>query len=307
MQRRPFRSTLFVPATRPQWLERAVESPADALIVDLEDAVPEAEKASARLTAATHVRGLIEAGRDVFVRINPVTTPHWLADLEAIVQAGLVGVAVPKVYRPGEVLAVAEALTALEAERGVEAGATDVQPLLETALGMHGAFEILGASDRIRSCFAGSARDGDANRELGFRWSRGGEETFALRSHLLLEARAAGVAYPISGTWVDILDPTGLEDFAAQSAALGYVGMYVIHPSHIEPVNRAFTPSEEEIGRYRSIVEEFERAERAGHGAATFEGAMIDAAMAAQAREFLRFAEATTGLVVTGEERGDGR
>jgi citrate lyase subunit beta / citryl-CoA lyase len=297
MQRRPFRSVLFVPATRPRWLERAVDSPADALIVDLEDAVPEAEKESARRTAGIHVRELVAAGRDVFVRINPATGEHWLADLEAVVAPGLVGVAVPKVYRPGEVLAVADALSALEAERGIEPGTTDVQPLLETALGMHGAFEILSASERVRSCFAGSARDGDANRELGFRWSRGGEETFALRSHLLLEARAAGVAYPISGTWVDVLDPTGLEDFAEQSAALGYAGMYVIHPAHIEPVNRIFTPSEEQVERYRSIVAEFERAERAGLGAVTFEGSMIDAAMAAQAREFLRFAE----------EGGDGR
>jgi citrate lyase subunit beta / citryl-CoA lyase len=307
MQSRPYRTTLFVPATRPRWLERAVDSPADALIVDLEDAVPEADKESARRTAATHVRELVAAGRDVYVRINPVTSEHWLADLEAVVHAGLAGVAVPKVYRPSEILTVAEALSALEAERGVEAGATDVQPLLETALGMHGAFEILTASERVRSCFAGSARDGDANRELGFRWSRGGEETFALRSHLLLEARAAGVAYPISGTWVDLVDATGLEDFAGQSAALGYVGMYVIHPSQIEPVNRIFTPSEEQVERYRSIVEEFERAERAGHGAGTFEGAMIDAAMAAQAREFLRFAEGLKGLTASGEERGDGR
>lgn len=257
--------------------------------------MPEAEKESARRTAATHVRELVAAGRDVLVRINPVTTPHWVADLEAVVHAGLVGVAVPKVYGPGEVAAVADALAALEAERGIEPGATDVQPLLETALGMHGAFEILSASERVRSCFAGSARDGDANRELGFRWSRGGEETFALRSHLLLEARAAGVAYPLSGTWVDVLDPTGLEDFAEQSAALGYTGMYVIHPAHIEPVNRAFTPSEEQVKRYRSIVAEFERAERAGQGAVIFEGTMIDAAMAAQAREFLRFAEEGAG------------
>src|ERR1044072_287486 len=132
MQRRPYRTILFVPATRPEWLQRAVDSPADALIVDLEDAVPEAEKESARRTAGTHVRELVAAGREGFVRINPVTSEHWPADLEAVVHTGLVGVAVPKVYRPGEVLAVAEALSALEAERGTEAGATDVQPLLET-------------------------------------------------------------------------------------------------------------------------------------------------------------------------------
>lgn len=304
MQSRPYRSTLFVPATRPQWLERAACSPADALVVDLEDAVPEGEKARARAVAESHVHSLIAAGRDVFVRINPVTSSHWLEDLRAVVQPGIVGVAVPKVYRPGEVGAIAQALSALEAERGMGPGVVDIQPLLETALGMHDAFAILSASCRVRSCFAGSARDGDANRELGFRWSRGGEETFVLRSTLLIEARAAGVAYPISGTWVDIADLEGLAAFAGESAALGYTGMYAIHPAHIEVVNRAFTPTEEEIERYRSIVAEFEAAERAGHGAATFEGGMIDAAMAAQAREFLHFAEQLAGA---GEGVGDGR
>lgn len=291
MQSRPYRSTLFVPATRPQWLERAVDSPADALIVDLEDAVPEPAKQTARRTAKAYVRMLIDAGRAVYVRINPVTTSHWLADLEAVVQPGLAGVAVPKVYRAREVFAVAEVLSALEARRGIEQGATDVQPLLETALGMHSAFEILSASSRVNSCWAGSARDGDANRELGFRWSRQGDETFTLRATMLMQARAAGVRYPISGTWVDIADEDGLSALAQQSASLGYTGMYVIHPAHVEPVNRAFTPSVEQLQRYRAIVAEFERAASAGHGAATFEGAMIDVAMVSQAEEFLRFAE----------------
>jgi len=305
VQSRPHRSTLFVPATRPQWLERAVDSPADALIVDLEDAVQEADKASARRTAESGVTALVAAGRDVFVRINPVTSPHWLADLSAVVQAGLTGIALPKIYRPREVFAVGEVLAALEAERGIEAGTIDLQPLLETALGIHSAFEILSASDRVHSCFAGSARGGDANRELGFRWSRGGAETVTLRATALAEARAAGVEYPISGTWVDIADHEGLEAFAAESAALGYTGMYVIHPAHIEVVNRFFTPGEEEIERYRAIVVEFERAGEAGHGAASFEGAMIDAAMAAQARSFLAVAEQLSGAPApAGERRG---
>ncbi|HEY1689115.1 MAG TPA: CoA ester lyase [Solirubrobacteraceae bacterium] len=291
MQSRPYRSTLFVPATRPQWLERAVDSPADAIIVDLEDAVPEPAKQTARRNAEAYLHTLIDAGRDVYVRINPVTTPHWLADLEAVVQPGLVGIAVPKIYRTREMFAVAEVLSALESERGIEPGATDMQPLLETALGMHSAFEILSSSARVHSCFAGSARDGDANRELGFQWSKAGDETFTLRATLLMQARAAGVRYPISGTWVDIADHDGLAAFAQQSAALGYTGMYVIHPGHIEIVNRAFTPSVEQLQRYRAIVAEFERAMHAGHGAATFEGGMIDAAMVSQAEEFLRFAQ----------------
>lgn len=292
MQDRPYRSLLFVPATRPEWVQKAIGRPADALIIDLEDAVPEAEKGTARRAAGEAVEIAAGSGKGVLVRINPHSTPHWEEDLAAVVRPGLTAIALPKVYGADEVAAVSERLDALEDEAGVERGGIDLQVLLETARGIRGAFEILSSSERIRSYFCGSARDGDANREIGYRWTRGGQETVHYRAMAVLDGRAAGVPYPVGGTWTDIEDVDGLRSFAAQNRDLGYTGMYVIHPSHAAIVDEVFTPSEEEITRYRTIIEEFRRAESEGVGATRLEGTMIDLAMVARAEEFLRGAEA---------------
>lgn len=293
MQDRPYRSLLFVPAVKPDWMRKAAAGPADALVLDLEDAVPEAEKAAARANAGEAIGALAESGKGVFVRVNCHSSPHWADDLAAVVRPGLTGIALPKVYGPDEVLAVAERLAELEASAGVEAGSVDLQLLLETALGIREAFPILRSSPRVRSYFCGSARDGDANREIGFRWSPGGRETVHYRAMALLDGRAAGVPYPISGTWVDVgaAAQEGLRAFARENRDLGYTGMYVIHPSHAEIVNDEFTPSAEEVERYRAIIDEFARAEAEGLGATTVGGSMVDLAMVSRAEEFLRVAE----------------
>ena len=101
------------------------------------------------------------------------------------------------------------------ADAGLEPGSVDLQPLLETARGIHDAHALLSASPRIRSYFGGFARDGDVSRSLGARWTREGHESLYLRSKLLLDGRAAGVPFPISGTWADVADVEGLAAFAA--------------------------------------------------------------------------------------------
>jgi citrate lyase subunit beta/citryl-CoA lyase len=288
MQRRPFRALLFVPGTRPELFGKGPTSGADALVLDLEDAVPEAAKAEARANVHAGIEPVATCGVGLFVRINDLSTPHWRADLHAVVRPGLTGVAVPKVQSAADVQRVAELLDELEPAAGVEPGGVDIQPLLETAKGIHAGFEALSASPRVRSFFGGFARDGDVSRELDARWTRSGEESLYLRSKLLLEARAAGVPYPISGTWADIKDLDGLRRFADQNRNLGYSGMYVIHPSHVPVVTEAFTPTEAELERYREIVSRYEEAGRAGVGAMQLDGVLIDRAMAVRAAELLR-------------------
>jgi citrate lyase subunit beta/citryl-CoA lyase len=129
------------------------------------------------------------------------------------------------------------------------------------------------------------------NRELGSRWRRDGRETLFVRAKLLLDGRAARVSYPISGTWTEINDLDGLAALAEESRDLGYVGMYVIHPSHIDVVNAAFTPDAEELDRYRAIIEAYALAERDGLGSAVMGSSMIDKAMVDRANEVLRLAD----------------
>ncbi|MBS1860262.1 MAG: CoA ester lyase [Actinobacteria bacterium] len=292
MQTRPYRSILFVPATRERWIAKAIESAADAIILDLEDAIADHEKAPARAAAAAAIERVAAAGKGAFVRVNAVSTPHWLKDLEAVVRPGLTAVALPKVDDPGQLLAADHVITALEPAVGLAPGSVDVQPLMETAAGLVDAARILAASPRVRSYFAGSAKDGDMNRELNQRWTREGRESLFVRSKLLLDGRAAGVPYPISGTWSDLGDLEGFRDFARESRDLGYVGIYVIHPSHLEIANQAFTPSASEVARCRAIVDAFAAAQRQGQGSARLEDVMIDKAMDERAKALLALAEA---------------
>lgn len=301
MQPHSYRSLLFVPASKPAWLESVAASEADAIVIDLEDAVAEGEKPSARSTAAEAIPMLAGTGKGVFVRINALDTIHWLEDAKAVVVPGLTGLAVPKVDSVGHVNAVSHVLDVLEREVGIDQP-VDIQPLLETAAGAEQAFEILRSSARVRSYFGGSARDGDVTRELGSRWRRDGRETFFLRSKLLLAGRAAGVPFPISGTWTEVGDRDGLEALAEESRDLGYVGMYVIHPTHVETVNRVFTPADEEVARYREIIEVYAEAERSGRGAAMLGSSMIDKAMVDRATQALRFSE-HLGSSVSGDSR----
>jgi citrate lyase subunit beta/citryl-CoA lyase len=299
MQQRPLRALLFVPGSRPELFEKASRSGADAVVLDLEDAVAPSAKNDARRNVGAAIGVLATSGLGVFVRINDLTTGEWREDLAAIVVPGLTGVALPKVHRPGDVALVADVLAELERSAGVALGEVDIQPLLETAEAMHGAYEILGSSPRIRSFFGGFAKDGDVSRELDARWTRGGEESLYLRSKLLLDGRAAGVPFPITGTWTDLTDLDGLRAFADQNRNLGYSGMYVIHPSHVDAVTHAFTPTPDELARYRMIVDRLEEAEGLGQAAIQVEGVMIDRAMVARARAVLETFESLS-VVETG-------
>jgi citrate lyase subunit beta / citryl-CoA lyase len=295
VQDRPYRTLLYVPGTKPKWLDSVRSSDADAIVIDLEDAVAENEKPVAREQAAVAIPKIADSGKGVFVRINGLDTPHWLDDVHAVVVAGLTGLAVPKVDSPGQVHCVSYVLDALEPKAGIDPGWVDIQPLVETAAGAELAFEVLRASPRVRSYWAGSARDGDVTRELGSRWRHDGRETLFLRSRLLLAGRAAGVPFPISGTWTEIQDQAGLTGLAEESRDLGYVGMYVLHPSHVEIVNRVFTPGDEELAHYREIIAAYAEAEKNGLGAAMLGPSMIDKAMVDRAMAVLRASEQLQG------------
>lgn len=287
MQAHPLRSLLFVPATKPSWLAKAVAAGADACVIDLEDAVSEANKADARPSARAMLSEAAQSGYPAFVRINGTQTDHWLKDLEWVVVEGLWGIALPKADRAADIVKLDGILSYIESDRGLAPGSIDIQPLLETANGMLHASEVLAASPRVRSFFGGSARDGDINRELGFRWTPAGKETLFIRSKFILDARAAGVPFPIGGTWADVDDAAGLAEFASENRDLGYTGMYVIHPSHVDAVNEAFTPAADEIARYERILVDMQAAAERGEGATTSDGVLVDAAMASRARAYL--------------------
>ncbi|HKP17926.1 MAG TPA: CoA ester lyase [Gaiellaceae bacterium] len=291
MQQRPYRCLLFVPGDKPEMLAKATRFGADAYVLDLEDAVAEDNKHGARDIVRDAIPRFAEQGVGSFVRINAVDTPHWLGDLQSIAVPGLTGIILPKAASVGEVTAISIVLDTLEDAAGIARGTIDIQLLLETAPGIQNAYELMHASPRVRSAFGGAAPDADVNRSLGFRWTKEGRETLYVRSRILLAARAAGLPYPVTGTWTDLEDLEGLRTYAIEGRNLGYSGMYAIHPGQVAVINEVFTPSAAEVERARGIIAAMEQAASEGLGAVRFEGTMIDIAMVAGAHEVLSFAE----------------
>jgi citrate lyase subunit beta/citryl-CoA lyase len=275
---RPLRSVLFVPGHRQRWIEPARASGADGIIFDLEDAVPLPEIKAARAVVREAIETHGNSGPALIVRVGPAGSEALDADLDAVVYPGLAGIAVPLVSTPEEIKAVDRRLDELEAERGMPVGSTIVWPIIETAMAARFSFEIAAASDRVAYMGGGTSRQGDIARSIGFRWSPEGSETMVLRSWVVLNVRAAGVPFPISGMWSVIDDFDGLRAFAEQSRSLGYAGLMAIHPTHIAIINEVFTPTVEEIERWQEVIRVMREAQANGVGAIRMYGQLVDEA-----------------------------
>jgi citrate lyase subunit beta / citryl-CoA lyase len=285
------RSFLYVPANREKFLEKAIGLPSDAFIFDLEDSVPPAEKVNARAGVQEYAPK-IEDNR-VWVRVNGIETGLAQADLDAVIGVtGLAGLFLPKVETRAEVLRWDAMIAALEAERGVEAGAIKLVLSIESALGVLNAYDMSIAAKRVVSLTFGGAQDGDLNTDLGCAWSIDGPEMLHARSHTLLAARAARFDTPLDGVFADVRDADGFERDTALSRRLGYRGRKLIHPGQIEPCNRLYQPSAAELDYYARVLEAFDQAVKQGSASTTVDGRMIDVAMANAARRVLDAAAA---------------
>ena len=288
---RPLRSVLFVPGNKEDWMRKAPKYGADALILDLEDAVPPAEKADARTSVRKIIGELGSDGPALFVRVNPLETGMTGDDLEAVTAPGLYGILLPKVEGPKDVEEVDILMKFFERRAGMEIGGVFIDPGLETAQGIRSAYEVAIASDRVAHMGGSAGKGGDTARSIGFQWTPEGMESLFIRSKVLLDSRAADIQYPVTGGWFDIHDLDGLRNHAIQSKQLGYVGMNLIHPSHVPVVNEVFTPTEEEIARWKGLVEAMEQQRKSGGAAVTYGGDMVDIAHEQTARAMLQMAE----------------
>jgi citrate lyase subunit beta / citryl-CoA lyase len=280
------RSFLYVPANREKFLEKALAVPADALILDLEDSVPPAEKANAR--AAVHAYAPKVAGERVWVRVNGLQFGAAEADLDVVIGvAGIAGIFLPKVETAEEVVRWDQMIGTLERERGLVHGSIRLVPSIESALGVLNAYAMAVAAQRVVSLGFGGARDGDLNTDLGCSWSIDGPEMLHARSQTLLAARAARFDTPLDGVFADVRDMEGFERDTALSRRLGYRGRKLVHPAQIEPCNRLYQPSAAELDYYARVLEAFEQAVEQGSASTTLDGRMIDVAMANAARRAL--------------------
>ena len=293
---RVLRSLLFVPGNNMRMINKAMTLNPDAVILDLEDAVPMLDKETARIFIRDSVEMLKSTGLDTFVRVNGLSTGLTMDDLKSVINKDLDGILLPKCESNGDVLKLCEMIAELERERGLDEGKIVILPIIETTKGVLNAHEIASASSRVCAISFGAV---DFTRELGTTPSKDGTEFFYARSHVAISAIAAGVQ-AIDTPWIDIMDMDGLTKDAGLARRLGFRGKLLIHPKQIAPVNGIFTPTEEEIRFARTVVEEFAKAQAAGQGAISIGGTMIDIASFRQASKLLSWWEAV-------EKKGLGR
>lgn len=285
---------LFVPGHIERRREKALRLGLESLLVDLEDAVPRAEKERARQGAIQMVRSAPEA---CHVRINPLRSEDetvltcGLEDLAAVVIPGLAGVIAPKVDTAGDVLALDAALVVAERAAGMTVGRLPLGALIESARGVVNVQEIAtaGISRPLRLMF-GLA---DLNADLGIDSSRDEQEGAAARAWIALVSRAARLQRPLDCGYFDVSDPDGLRASTLRGKALGYGGKGAIHPEQVATILEVYRPSEAAVINAHRIVDAAAAHSGQGDGAFLLDGRMIDRPVVLRAVEILDLARKT--------------
>ncbi|MGW0791690.1 HpcH/HpaI aldolase/citrate lyase family protein [Streptomyces sp. NPDC002911] len=262
------RSWLYVPATRPDLLEKAMRGDADAVVLDLEDAVPRERKQEARAAAAKAVSG--QWPKPLWVRVNDVRESTGADDLETLAGAPVDGLRLPKCESPEQITAVL---------RRVDA---PLHLLFETALGVERAYELASAARRVALISLGEA---DLRADLRVRADRALDWS---RARIVCAARAAGLPGPVQSVWTDVADLAGLAASTEHARDHGFFGRSVVHPRQVGPVNTAFTPTSDDVEEARRLIGSLHEASAAGSAAWLDDrGRLIDPAVVAQARWIL--------------------
>lgn len=269
---RPLRSLLFVPGSNAKAVEAAASSGADGVVLDLEE--PETPMTEAVRARAHDVTGSFLANRSgtaggprFFVRVRTAASGGAFEDLRAVMHPSLTGVLVPKIEGPEDVVAMDALVLASEVEAGHERNSVLLYPILETANALRLAYDIAMASPRIAYLGGAVSRFGDIHQAVGYRWTPAGRETAFLRAKVLLDAKAAGIRYPISGMWGgDSDDVAGLTRFAEELRDQGYYGMMLGNPDHVPRVHSIFTPTPEDVAYWSDLVRLGDEAQRTGEG-----------------------------------------
>ena len=284
---RPRRSVLYMPGANARALEKAETLPADALILDLEDAVAPDAKAEARDRVCEAAASGRYGAREVAIRVNSAGTPWHDDDLRAAAAAGPAAVVVPKVDAASTVHAIEKALDA-----GGAPERTAIWAMLETPVAMLHAEEICAASERLNVLVMGT---NDLAKELRAEHVAGRAPLLAGLGLCLLAARATGKVI-LDGVYNDIKDVEGFEAECLQGRQMGFDGKTLIHPGQLEPCNRVFAPAPADVERSQRIIEAFEQAEADGRGVVTVDGRMIENLHVEQARRTLALAAAIASL-----------
>ncbi|MGQ9556458.1 MAG: HpcH/HpaI aldolase/citrate lyase family protein [Desulfurispora sp.] len=265
------RSVLFVPGNDEKKAAKALTSQADAVTLDLEDAVAFHCKEQARRTVCRILEK--EPARPVFIRVNAADSPHILADLQAVVGLPVRGLMLAKTGSAEQVGKVSWLLGLLEEASGLTTGTISLIPFLETSAALYQAREIAAADRRVLTLALGGV---DLSQELGLNYPPESAGLLFARNALVTACAAAGLLPPLDTVWPHLRDTAELTEEARLARRLGFGGKLLIHPAQIEPVHQAFSPTAAEIAYAYRVVKAFEQAEASGRAVIQLDGKMIE-------------------------------
>lgn len=281
-----WRSLLFVPANVERFVARAPLCDADAIILDLEDGVPAAQKTDARQAIPDAVLQLRRSGTEVVVRINP--EPDLArSDLQASIGSGVQAICLPKVHDAAQVRQVSKVIDKLEMKRRLPAGHTRLIAMIESVEALEHLAAIAGSSTRLVAMILGSE---DFSASVGMEPDH--DLLLYPNQQVLFAARQAGLLpLGLVGSITEFRDLPAFRASVRLSRRAGFRGAQCIHPDQVQILNEEFGPSDDEVQEARSLLEAFEGAQRSGRGSVEYNGRMIDAPVAARARELLSMNE----------------
>jgi citrate lyase subunit beta/citryl-CoA lyase len=283
----PNRTWLFAPGNHPRKVEKVFGAGADVAILDLEDAVAVAEKEAARMPVAAALA--LPRRCRAYVRVNALDTGFAFGDLESVVGPGLDGIVLPKVERAADIQIVDWVVGSLERKHGLQAGAIDLMPILETGRAIAGAREICGAGGRLKRVSFGA---GDYTRDMGMEWTMIEHETDTARAEVVLASRINDLEPPVDTVFIHIREPDAFRASCIRVRQSGYQGKLCIHPDQVGPANSIFTPGADDVAWAKKIVAAFRAAEAAGSASIQVDGYFVDYPIVAKAERMLALAEA---------------
>jgi len=277
------RSWLFCPGNEERKILKALDLNADAIILDLEDAVALNRKMEARQTIK-NVLSKTSKSKNIFVRINSLDNFESFLDIYEMITDNLKGIMLPKAENDSQVKILSWAIDCLENCRNMELGFIEVIPLIETALGVLNVFNIASAGSRVKRLAFGAM---DYTLDIGVEYSGTGQELFFARNQIVLASRVAKLEKPIDTVFPDIKDVDGLKKEILEVKQLGFGGKLLIHPAQIDLTNINFSPTEKEIKWAKKVVQAFKEAEQRGIAAIQVEGSFIDPPVVERAKRTL--------------------
>ena len=282
----PFRTLLFAPGNHPRRVEKALCLKADAVILDLEDAVAIAEKVETRAIVVDALQS--ERSGLGYVRVNAYDTDFCFGDLLVVVAKGVDGIVLPKVETSSQLRSVDWVVSQLEREKRLPAGGIDIIPIIETGKGVANVHDIASAGTRVKRLSFGA---GDYTKDMAMRWTRHEGELAHARAEIAVASRAAGLEAPLDTVWIHIKETDGCIKSAELVCDMGYQGKLCIHPDQVDPVNAVFTPSDDDVDFAEKVVNAFEEAEAQGLASIQVDGYFVDYPIVDQAQRTLDLIE----------------